>query len=197
MRRVWFSKGIAGGDEMVGANDLGQAPFALLVEYVPPVKGKYRIKVRIKLRDKCVAQLIAKHALHKIDIYIDREAKDADTRQAALSKEHHANMDADPFSYLASHRPMWTFARKLATWVEQERTVKISFGTLLDGIEITGGMEELRRLARELTMGVDRLAAHIETGTIFDGGEVRIFAPGTRAKTPEKKPDTPPSQWGK
>lgn len=195
MRRVWFSRGIAGVG--ISARELDRAAFALMIEYVPPVNDKYRMRLRVQPRDADIAARIERHKLRASTIYIDKDAEDADERQAVLTKQLAAGLDAEGAGYMFSLAWIWLSLKKGAVFFEQERAVRISFGSLLDGQEITGDMAELRRVAGVVMAAVDRLAAEIETGAAFESGEVRIYAPGARTKIKDDtKPNTPPSEWG-
>lgn len=197
MRRVIFAKRIAIGDDVVSARELGQAAFALVIEYVPPKRGHYRIKARIKPRDDEIGHLIAKHKLAELELFVDRAATAADRALEDLRTERDEGLRDKGLEYIWSHGLWWVLARQGAAWVRQQRTVRVSFGRLLEGIEVDGTMEELRHLARELTMQVDRLSAQIEAGASFDRGEIRVFAPGSRGKVEPEASRTPPSRWRK
>jgi hypothetical protein len=205
MRKVWSWRGGDAPVDIVRPTEMGRAPFALLVQYLPPKQRlsrlEYRINVRIQLRDPAVAAMIDRHRLRRLHIYVDSDAQLLVTRQADLTAEFQQGIAASGAEYAwFVHRWGWLLTRKLVTWVQQQRTVAINFGTLLDGIEISGEMDELRRLAYELTGAVDRLASQIETGAAFDAGQIRIYAPGDKAKPIKPKPgaktNTAPADWG-
>ena len=207
LRRVWFTKPIE-ADAVLAEREYGRAPFALLVEYklrpatwmayLFPGLGRYRIKARIKPRNGEMAALIERHHLRAVDVYIDKAAEAVDKRQAALRDEVRAGF----VEGVAGIRPrpdklLTALWRWLTGYIEQQRVVRMSFGTLLDGIEVKGKMDELRWLVREMTAAVDKLGMQIEAGAAFDAGEIRIFAPGKRVKIETDRTGTPPAQWGR
>lgn len=200
MRRVWFSGGVSVDEGAVSAEDFGTAPFLLLVEYVPRSFGRYRLKAQVRLRDPAIAELIARHQLDRVELYVDAAADAVDERQVALGQDIDRDMQQHDMGYaFMPHLWIWSLLRQLDIVYERQRVVRISLGRLLRGIEVKGSMDELSWLARELTHGIDRLAAKIDTGRAFDSNEVRIYAPGEKRKPVKGKPGTPgtpPSQWG-
>jgi hypothetical protein len=205
MRKVWWWRGGDAPVDIVKPYEMGRAAFALLVQYLPPEtrhsRITYRINVRVQLRDPTVAAVIDRHRLRGLAIYVDSDAKMLATRQADLTAEFQQGIATNGAEYAwFVHRWGWLLTQKLATWLKQQRSVAISFGTLLDGIEISGEMDELRHLAYELTGAVDRLASQIETGAAFDDGQIRIYAPGDKAKPIKPKAGakttTAPADWG-
>ena len=201
LRPVWLGNGNAGSSVEINDSERGRAAFLLLIEYVPPVRGKYKIRVKVRPRDEKIVRLIRKHHLRQSPVYVDKAREAADEHQNALTEEMVAALDADGVGYVWSpHRWMWTGAKKLVASIQQARTLKLEFGTLLDGKEIAGGMVELRRLVFAITETIDRLNSQIATGELHDTGAVRIFSPGDKgkpvAKPKPQKPNTAPSEWG-
>lgn len=196
LRRVWFSKGLNSGAGLIEEGEYGGAPFALVVEYVPPSHGRYGAKLVIIPANADVVALIDRHKLRGLTVYIDKDALAVEAHRQDLNKELSEAMNTDGVGYIWSHRLAWMTLRQLGAWVQERSVVRITFETLLNGIEINGSMEEVRRVIREVTMAIDKLAAGLETGSTFDSGDTRIFAPGTRKKKPDDKKGTPPSEWG-
>lgn len=196
LTKVWFSDGLSGGDDLVSSDELGAAPFALAVEYVPPVGGRYGAKLVVIPKDADVVALIDKHGLRKMPVFADRAVATHESDMAKLKGEYHALAENDPVGGLWSPQGWGIGLRFARSWVARQRAVGITLATLLDGIEVQGSMEEVRRVVREVTMAIDKIAAGLETGATFDAGGIRVFAPGTRTKTVVVKPGVPPSEWG-
>lgn len=184
-------------DGVVEARELGRAPFVLLVEYMPPKKGKYRVKLRVLLRDEEVAGYIARHKLAAAELYVDRAAEAVAERKKELKVEFETKLSEGGLRYIWSHEPALALGKRLLNWVEEQRAVRVVFGTLLTGIEVEGQMQEVTWFARELTNRIDRMAAQIETGRAFEDGQMQVFAPGQKDKHKPEKPSTPPSRWRK
>ena len=196
LRRVWFSQKENADEEVINEADFGGAPFALLVDYVPPKRGVYRVKLQVKPRDDEAMVLISRHGLKATKIFTDKAAEAADDYQAEMSSKITKDLIAQNIGYVWSHRLVWDALRYFAGVVVKQKTVTITFGTLLDGIEIKGPFDHVRRVVREVTMAIDKIGAGIDAGRVFDIGETRIFAPGARRAVADKRPRTPPSEWG-
>lgn len=185
-------------DDLIEKKELGAAPFALFVEYPPPKKkDQYRLKLRIVTRDREVDELIARHGLSKVELHVDRDVLAVEAKRKALGEEVQEGLAQGGLGYIWSFAPWIAAGRSVLIWAEELRTVRVSFSTLLEGLEVTGKMQEVTWLARELTNAIDRIAAQIDTGRAFDVGELRIFAPGKKVKHEKNKPRTPPSKWGR
>ena len=200
LRPVWFGQRNADGDIELKDSAKKGAAFLLFIRYVEPVRGKYKIIVKATPRDEKIARLIERHHLRQAEVYVDKARVAADEHQQELSAQMQADFEADGLGYIWSpHLWMWMGVKKFAASVQQARTLKINFGTLLDGREISGGMDELRRLVFAITETIDRLNSQIATGELHDTGAVRIFSPGDKGKPPAKpkpgKPTTAPSEW--
>jgi hypothetical protein len=194
MRRVRFS-GLSAGDDVVSERDLApRAAFVLFVEFVPRTRwGVYGVKFCIKPRNEEVAALIARHPeLRRLDIFIDRAALALDDRQALLNEDASKKFDDDALGYIFFCKWMWDGLRQIVIAWEQASVVRISFETLLKGIEVKGKMEEMRRLVREVQMTVDRTAAQLDATGAFDVGETRIYQPGSGGKREVKPASAPP-----
>jgi hypothetical protein len=107
--------------------------------------------------------------------------------QEALEKEG----PAFPWS-LSAAKLAWRGVKAL---VAEQTAVRMSVGRLLEGQEIKGKFDEVRWLVKQLSGGVDKLGAQLDGAKAFEGGEIRIFAPGSKQKFDKKKPNTPPSEW--
>ena len=201
MRRVIFAKPVDMSDAVVSAQEMGESPFALLVEYIRPTSGflglkrTYGLKARIKMRDGVTGEaLLQRHPeILDFEIYVDREREVAVDRHKELHEELRENMNPTfvwtPQFYGIVGKLAWN------KW-EHERSVRVDFKTLLKGIEVKGEkMERLSWLARELTNAVDRLAAKIATGQSFDRNERRVYASGKPKKVEKAKPNVPPGKW--
>lgn len=197
LRKVIFTTPLD-TEDLVDKRELGRAPFALVVEYLPPQKkDQYRLKLRIVLRDDTVRELIARHGLSKVELHVDRDALVVEAKHKELNEQWQDGLAKGGLGFIWSLAPAVLGVQKARVMLEELRTVRVSFLGLLDGLEVTGKMQEVTWLARELTNAIDRIAAQIDTGRAFDEGELRIFAPGKKVKSEKEKPRTPPSKWGR
>ena len=200
LRPVWFGERDAAAGVELKDSEAKVAAFLLFIRYVEPGRGKYKIIVKATPRDAKIVRLIERHHLREAEVYVDKARVAADEHQQELSEQMQADFEADALAYIWSpHRWMWMGAKKLVASVQQARTVKLTFGSILDGREIAGDMNELRRLVFSITEKVDSLNSQIATGELHDTGAVRIFSPSDKGKPPAKpkpgKPTTAPSEW--
>ena len=198
MRPVWFGNRNAGAGIAVTPADMGQAPFMLVVQYGRTKTGGYKIAAKVRVRDAKVQALIDGHHLRETLITIDPARQAADKRQAELLAEMIVDADREgPIYPMAPWLWGWSLAKKAAVLVEQQRTVKVTFGSLLAGVEVVGTMAELRGLVWDISSKLDQLSASIEAGQSFDGGRVVVYSPGgkSKPKTKPDKPNVPPSEW--
>jgi len=197
LRRKWWPEGFADGDEIVDDADYGWAGFSLLAEHSEVGGGRYRIKFQVIPRGPEVLERIKRHGLEKTEIHVDRDAKAIDERRKDLQGKMSEEFGADALAYMWSHRPVVSLARQVSAWVKSLSTVKITFGTLLEGLVVTGNFEEARRLVREVTMGIDKVAAQLSAAEAFEKGLTQVYAPGKKMKGGTDKSGTPPSKWGR
>jgi hypothetical protein len=194
-RRIMFPQAIADSASLVSEKDFGGAPFALLVDYLPPQRlrgGRYRVKMQVKLRDGGIQALVEAHGLMNAVVFSDGTIKDITTAQRLQSEVALSGLQ---------HWDMATFLAAMWTWsgakMAEARAVEITFGRLLQVVEIDGTLDEVSFVAFHVRSAIDKLAAKIATARSFsDGGEVRVYVPGEKLKPVKGKSGTPPSVWG-
>lgn len=195
MRKVWLGSGPDVDDTIITGEELGWSAFALIVEHLPPRGREYRVKVRIVPRDEEIIALIGRHRLLDVELFVDPEAERLAGEQGAIGEEMKERLEQDGLSFIWSFdiaRLLW---RGTSAALASSRSVRLKVEDLLVGQEIKGAFNEVRWLVRQLSAGLDRLGAEIDAGRAFDGGEVRIYAPGKKQKHDKKKPQIPPSKW--
>lgn len=196
LRRKWWPEGFADAQEIVDEAEYGWAGFSLLAEHSELGQGRYQIKLQVVPKSPEVLARVRRHGLEKTEIHIDRDAKAIEERRKDLEGRMSEEFGADGLTYLWSHRPLVSLAQQAVAWIKGLSTVHITFGTLLDGLVVSGNFEEARRLVREVTMGIDKVAAQLSAAEAFEEGITQVYAPGTKMKAGKDK-GTPPSKWGR
>lgn len=195
LRKLWFGRAADISDDVVRPGEMGAAPFALVVEYDQDEKGRYVVRMRIRVRNEETLDVIAQHKLWDTEVYVDREAVQAAEERKALTEGRALSQDQNGAGY--AFGPLHYFlVREGWAWWKERQTVRISFRTLYEGIAVHGDMNSCARLGREISMQIDRLAAQLDTGRAFTGGQLRVYAPGNRVK-PAKGAGVSPKNWGK
>lgn len=196
--------GDAGADK--DADDTGggldEAPLFLVKLKHGRGSGGYRLTIRLEPRED-VAAAFARHRLTAIKVYVDQaREREIEDRQRALREEKQRGYREDPdllgvnTRYFLSPAWVWTTVQQACAAHQHGKVLRISVGDLLDGATLTGSLEWLHAMERELLGKVDWLAARIAHGVAFDAEEVAIYAPGkARAAPAADDGGTPPNEW--
>lgn len=197
-----FGDAGADSDTIDTGDATGGAPLFLVKLKHGKGSGGYRLTITLEPRAD-VVEAFRRHRLTAIEVYTDTERERAiENWQASLREEKHRGYRTDPdllgfnTRYFLSPAWVWTTARQAYAAHQHGKVLRISVGNLLDGSTLTGSLEWLHAMERELLGKVDWLASRIAHGVAFDGEEIAIYAPGKARTTPS--PDdggTPPNEW--
>lgn len=200
-RRLGSDDGGEAGDADDGSGS--ETPLFLIKVGHGRGSGSYRLTVRLEPRED-VREVFHRHRLTAIRVYTDTEReREIEAWQKELREEKRAGHAERPIlslrnntTYFLSPEWVWATARQACAAYRHARVLRITVGDLMAGTTLTGSLEWLHGMERELLGKIDWLASRIAGGVAYDSEEMAVYAPGkARKATASDDGGTPPNEW--